>query len=157
MFFNKSYCIDTSTILILFRADVLQHVVESLPLLVTDIVMDELACGSDFKDICVILSRIPCISGIPEGAFDIGENSVLHAVQLGKAQAVLSDDGALLRYCRKENIEHYSSIMVPFLLYSADILSLAHAQNMQNSIQKTGRFSSWVLRFMDDLWKKVEY
>jgi len=146
--------IDSSTAIILYKSGLLERFCAGCNIITTDTVQTEIARGPDGHDTARILSKFCRIEHVStEGPFGKGENSILNLFKQGKASAVFSDDGRFLEYCSKENIPHYSSIMAPYLLYTAKKLKKKEGLDHTRSIAAQGRFSEWVLEKVNRMWE----
>lgn len=150
--------IDSSTAIILYSSGLLEQFCAEWDIITTGTVQAEISRGPDGKKTTRILSTYCSIKyASAEGPFGRGENSILNLFVQGKTESVFSDDGRFLEYCRKEHIPHYSSITVPYLLYTAGKLSKAQGLDYTRAITDRGRFSEWVLEQADRMWERGNF
>ena len=147
--------LDSSTAIILYKSGLLESFCAEWDLITTDAVYEEISQGISGKEIsCILKSSSDSDAVSIEGLFGKGENSVLNLYREGKAGIIFSDDGRFLEYCKKEGIPHYSSIMVPYLLFNIGKMSKDKGLEYTSIIITKGRFSEWVLDYVKSLWEK---
>lgn len=144
--------IDASTAIIMYKGGLLGKLAESFHLYTTTVVTKELKAGNDGKEIIAVLSTGTTVENSCKGIFGKGENSILQLFQSSIIDTVFTDDGDFLKYCRKNSIPHFSSIMLPYLLFVRRALTREQAYGKFEEIKQIGRFSPWVLEYAEGVW-----
>lgn len=87
---------------------------------------------------------IVALSAPPVDAFPPDE-AVLICHRLSKTDAVLTDDGRLIRRLASESIPHLNALLVPALLAGKGSMSWSDAERLFGRIHLAGRYSPWVV------------
>ena len=149
----KTPAIDASSAILLFKAGLLEIFLSSFTTVTTQSVIEETLKGEKGENIGSLLSRNSLLKEADEsGVFGPGENSILALYENGFADSVISDDGEFLRHCRSRDITHYSSIMIPWLLFKSSKLSREKALAYTAKLESLGRYADWVLEYVENQW-----
>lgn len=139
--------LDASSAIILYETGMLSLFMEAADVVTTQTVADECLAGPQGEQIAELLKPV-IIADVPQsGAFDKGENTILTLQAEGAADAVLSDDGAVLVYCKREGIPHYNALMIPVCMGRAGLLDKDMVREQMNRIQARGRYAGWVIDY----------
>jgi hypothetical protein len=147
----KSGGLDSSTAIVLYKSGILKLLLDEWDVKTTQFVTEEIGAGEGSEEILKELGACVVRDSSCEGPFGRGENSILGLYKHGRIQAVFSDDGKFLDYCQRNRIPHYSSIVVPYLLYKNKALSHAQACEYMRIITEQGRFADWVIQYAEEL------
>jgi len=146
--------LDASTAILLHKAGLLDVACRAYRMVTTPVVRREIARGGgEGEEILRLMDRRGVETAGGEGEIP-GEESLFMLFQAGRIEAVFADDGDFLALCRRKNVPHYSSVMVPWLLYRNGFLTGEEALRATARVAGTGRFSGWVLGFVESLWRE---
>jgi hypothetical protein len=87
---------------------------------------------------------IVALPGPPVDAFPADE-AVLICHRLSETDAILTDDGGLIRLLAAEAIPHLNSLLVPALLVGRGSMSWSDAERLFGRIHLAGRYTPWVV------------
>ncbi|MDP3980193.1 MAG: hypothetical protein Q8Q33_02130 [Chlamydiota bacterium] len=74
-----------------------------------------------------------------------GERAVIALYKNQKADAILTDDGKAIKYCKLNAITHYSSPMIPVKLYWKGVIDIDCAYRAIEELSRLGYYSKAVL------------
>ncbi len=153
---------DASSLLYLLRLDVLSAYCNHKNMLVPRTVFDELTVpGKRGAEIFLQLTKDSVLAvADTNGSHAVGgtskklseaDRSVIQLYQTGRPHAVLTDDGALCRYCRRRRIPYINTPMALFsLAYNKCIQRAVYYKLLEKSYQE-GRYAPFVKRYMNAL------
>lgn len=129
---------DACSLILLQRVDLLKNVAR-YELLITPQVWREVKAGSNDASLFAAAVKI-MPSSVPLAADD----GVIQLYLDGAAEAVLSDDGRVLRFCRAQGIPHYCCLSLLSLLVRDRCLAPAAAAEGLARLRAVGRYSAQV-------------
>ncbi|MDZ7371576.1 MAG: hypothetical protein ONB12_10450 [candidate division KSB1 bacterium] len=146
---RRSFACDTSSLILLHRVNLLETTTAAYRLLVTPNVLAELKRGGFPADHRLFeqatISRRPKETAPAIPGLSSTDAEVIALYHSARADAVLSDDGALLRYCRRSGLPHYCALSLLSLLVADKGLSPRAAENAFSTLIMYGRYSSTVI------------
>lgn len=151
----KTVLVDTSSAILLHKADLLTHMLAAFRVCVTASVYDELtqrrrpgaraiARGREARQITVRTPDCPPASHCLPGNLHLGERDTLLCFLDGGADFIIIDDGRGAGFCRREAIPYVNALLCPRLLATAGCLSSDGAVAAMARISDLGHYSAWV-------------
>lgn len=71
-------------------------------------------------------------------------------------KGILSEDGKILEYCKKNSIPHYCCLSLVAELVKNNILTLEQAQHHMNFLLEIGRYAQWVIDYAQNLLESLK-
>jgi hypothetical protein len=158
----KDVVIDSSSVILLFKAGLLNEIVTYYRICMAESVYDELTMDdhAGSKDVQALLqqNRISIIpfsidnisNDDPRGALlslDRGECDTIHLYLQGQGEFVILDDGKGASYCRNNGIPYINALLVPRIIYFSGNLSAGACDDYMNRIIGFGRYSKKIIEF----------
>lgn len=131
---------DACSLILLQRVDLLKNIGE-YELLITPSVWREVTAGSS-KATALFAAAVKIMPSSVRLSADAG---VIQLYRDGVAEAVLSDDGRILRFCRANRIPHYCCLSLLSLLVGDRCLAPEAAAQGFARLQVAGRYSAQVI------------
>ncbi|MDZ7316874.1 MAG: hypothetical protein ONB24_12200 [candidate division KSB1 bacterium] len=146
---RRSFACDTSSLILLHRVGLLETTAAVYHLLVTPSVLAELKRGGSAEDYRRFEQATICCP-LPQAAPTIDDLTSTDAEVIALclstgADAVLSDDGSLLRCCRRAGLPHYCALSLLPLLVEDGYLAPSQAEEAFSALLMQGRYSSKVI------------
>jgi hypothetical protein len=155
----KTALIDSSSAIILFKADVVDTAADAWSLMAPASVIDELTVvdqpGAKWFDRMAASGRLQPIAPSPPGSNPFrrldrmgkGERDTLRLYLDGWGDFVLVDDGQAAGFCRKHRIPYTSALLVPRILALAGIALSGGSGAAMERVFRLGRYSDEVLAY----------
>ncbi len=140
---------DTSSLIILFRAGLIDQLARHAEFRIPEQVWQELCKGSNLSE---LESYKPFVTIYPVKHNESSclwnlkktDQAVVILYQQTKPHAILSDDGRILKGCEKHGIPHLCALSLCAVLYQSKIWNLDETQKALEKVEKVGRYSAWV-------------
>jgi hypothetical protein len=155
-FYGNSLVADTSSLIYLAKASIIQPFLESFEVAVPPSVHRELIReGYPHSEEIRRMAQKGFLSTHPVRRdprlnpilLRGGERDVIFLFyQLG-SDGILIDDGAGVRFCRKQGIPFVSALLVPSLLLMRNVIDAKEAATSVDKIERIGRYSQKVILF----------
>lgn len=152
----KTALIDSSSAILLQRADLLQPVTDYVHLVMPKAVWHEV-CDDPTKAGAEAIGRLVAARAIRVAnevpilrPLQGGEGEVLGWFQSGQGDFVILDDGAAVNYCRRHGIPHLNALLIPRLLLAAGRIASPQAEAAFSQLLELGRYAAHVIRFARD-------
>ena len=156
----KRVLLDTSSAILLFKADLLARLTQYYNVSQTHSVQHELTrknhpgagtfrqYAADKKIRIIDVQNVPFPEnkdGQPLPSLGQGELDTIKCFWTDKQDFVIIDDGRAARYCRKNNIAFINALLFPRLLYFSRSISRAGCTAAMNRLIRVGRYSNEVV------------
>ena len=156
----KAALIDTSSAILLYKADLLDRLVGSYQVRMAEAVYAELTVDDRYpgavavrgyrrdRRISVLADGEPadCLERHPElGGLGAGERDTLCRFIEGLADFVIIDDGRGAAWCRDREIPYVNALLIPRLMRLAGRMTHALARRASRRITRVGRYSPEII------------
>ncbi|MFC1844980.1 hypothetical protein ACFLZ5_09370 [Thermodesulfobacteriota bacterium] len=156
----KKTLLDASSAILLFKAGLLQELINVYHVFVTRSVLQELTRenhhGADTFLRYISLQKIRVIdeedilsqSGIskaPMRSLDQGELDTIMCFASGNYDFIITDDGKAARYCKEYSLPFINALLFPRLLSFAGLMSHQASHDKMKAITGFGRYSKEVI------------
>lgn len=151
--------VDTSSLIYLYKSDLLASSGRACRFITSAEVWDELLRGGKIIEIdtCARYIEIAPILLSSEkwgkSAFSTADKSLLEIYFQYPCDTVLSEDGHILRYCKRNDIPHYCALSLLAKLVQRGALTKEEANNGFHALVKIGRYSSRIVEYATLLLK----
>ena len=140
---------DTSSLIILFRAGLIDQLAKYAEFRIPEQVWQELCNGAtppELESLKTTVMICPLKKGVPPLLWNLKktDQAVVTLYHQTKPHAILSDDGTILKGCKKHGIPHLCALSLCAVLYQSKIWNLEETQNALKKVEKVGRYSAWV-------------
>ncbi|MBD3373891.1 hypothetical protein GF406_02550 [candidate division KSB1 bacterium] len=147
---------DTSSLIILSRAGLIDQLTKYAEFRIPEQVWQELCKGSTPSELELFKTSVtlyPTKKGTPSILWNLKntDQAVVTLYDQTKPHAILSDDGTILKGCKKHGIPHLCSLSLCAVLYQSRIWNLDETQNALEKVEKVGRYSAWVRKEAHDM------
>ena len=150
---NKKTCaVDTSSLIFLFKAHLLEKACLKYIFSISFDIWNELTVKASENELETYAKiarthttqdQIETLGGNKK--FSQADKSLIHLIYNNSCKVILSEDGHILRYCKKNNIQHYCCLSLITELYHENLLSLTESRNKINEIRNMGWYAPWVV------------
>jgi hypothetical protein len=152
----KTALIDSSSAILLQRADLLHAVSRYVRLVMPQAVRREVchdptkAGAEAIRQMIAerIIAVAPRVTATPP--LRGGEGEVLALFLAGQGHFVILDDGAAVNFCRRRGIPHLNALLIPRLLLAAGGIPALQAEAAFCHLLQLGRYAAPVIRFARD-------
>ena len=141
---------DSSSIILLQKVDALEKFACACRFQITSLVRNELYRGAsaseinEFEKHTFLIDLINHIDRLPRN-MSFADASVIELHRRCTSQAVLSDDRAILNYCKQNELEHFCCLSLLSPLVQRNIISAHDARTLFPRLEKAGRYSQKVI------------
>jgi hypothetical protein len=158
----KTTIADTSSIIILFKSDLIERFVVTYRVIITGAVYDELA-REGYPGAEMIqqyrASRKIIIQEPPDKSRKIsktladkpvlgrGEEDMIRYFLSGVGDFVTTDDGKCVSYCKKKGIPHINALLFPKILFAVGAIEDFDYEEKSKAVLDNGRYSDEVIDF----------
>lgn len=155
----KPVVIDASSAILLYKSELIPHLVSLYQTRIADSVYHEITCegysGSiAFRRLCdrgqiAVLPEIDSRQAFSEAgipALDPGERDTIHHFLRGSADFIILDDGRAARYCRKAELPFINALLFPRILFLINIIQESDYHQKRVEIINNGRYSDHIIR-----------
>ncbi|MBP7734963.1 MAG: hypothetical protein KA369_03230 [Spirochaetes bacterium] len=159
---GKTVLIDSSSAIIIFKAGIIEHVIDFYSVAIATSVYHELtregyAGADEFRTYCNeskiwVLSDAREIRNITEKheameGLGAGEKDTILLYQKGFGEFIIIDDGRGAQYCKKNGIPYINALLVPRLFFKVGWIDLEEKNRFMDGIIEHGRYASWVIEY----------
>ena len=144
---NLTFAADASSLLLLTQIDQLT----AAEFFVPHSIWQELH-GGRFADRIHPHIQIIDASPPPDVSLSQNDSELVYLYHRHHLDAILSDDGAVLRYCRRHNIPHFCALSFIAKLAALGCIGLARAQKDMTKLKNIGRYAPWVIDVADSIF-----
>lgn len=146
----ESFTADASSVIILAKTGGLRPLTSTLTLFSPPAVAAEFFHPTRLLEENRAIQRVMDEGGlvaIPVPPADLfpADEAVLICHKMTESDAVLTDDGRLVRKLAEEAIPHLNALLVPALLVGRRSMSWADAEKLFGRIHLAGHYSTWVV------------
>jgi len=151
------FAADAGSLILLQKLGVVHRLARACTFQITPAVKHELARGASAADWQIFRDCTTVIDADMIDASDLpvslspADAGVLALFAATTADAVLSDDKAILNYCKKQNIPHYCGLSLFALLVQCDLLRADEAATLFSGLSRIGRYSARVIRIAENM------
>lgn len=78
---------------------------------------------------------------------DRGEKDSIRLLLSGTGDFLITDDGAAAKYCRHAGIPFINALLIPIILRFVDREKADHWHSYSNRVMTIGRYSEWVINY----------
>jgi len=145
--------VDTSSLIYLYKSDLLDRSGLACRFITSAEVWDELLMGKKIKEIQTCAGYIEIVPFVlssdkwGKSAFSTADKSVVEIYFQSDCAAVLSEDGHILRFCKRNDIPHYCALSLLPQLAKQGFLTKEEANNRFYDLVRIGRYSSRVVEY----------
>ncbi len=155
-----TFAADASSLILLHKAGMLQQLTSSCRFLATPLILNEIQRGATVSDKDIFAASVTLVAEIP--AVDIDAAKKLSRADAGvlalydrlKPDAVLSDDEAILKLCKRRGVRHFSTLSLLSLLVRRRIIDAASAFKLFSTIAQLGRYSPKIVHIAGEMLRK---
>ncbi len=155
----KKALLDTSSAILLYKTGMLEHLLSTYTIFITESVFDEFARkgypGYEFitrvreqNDIRV-LDILPNIKLGEKRIKSLGqgEHDTVQHYQAGIGDFIITDDRKAALFCRQQNIPFINALLFPRILYFTGIIVESDCQKNFSRLLQCGRYSADIIDF----------
>lgn len=158
----KRVLTDASSAILLFKAGLVDELLDIYRILMTKVVYEELTPngypGAQFFRSSFAGGRLEILFGTSAhkltshfesglSGLDRGERDTIRQYLTGAGDFILIDDGKGAGYCRKNRIPYINALLVPRILYFCHRFSEVEYQHKVANVIQNGRYSPEVIEF----------
>ncbi len=152
----RVFSTDSSSLILLQRVSLS---IVGYRLLVTAQVLKEILTGASQEEAATITSSVELFylpaDKIKEGGLSPTDAGVIRLYYAAGAEAVLSDDGRILRRCLKQGIPHYCCLSLLSLMVGDHLLPFRDAEEYFRRLIQVGRYSAAVIQKAEELLRRA--
>ncbi len=145
---KQNLCADACSLIYLYRCDILRYAARCFCLWITPEILQELSVKASGKELQAYYS-MACVKNVTQHlairgltANDRGLIALFHQENY---DAILSEDGKILHYCKNNHIQHFCSLSLVCELVKKRELSQEQAHIRFESLKECGRYAPWVI------------
>ena len=148
---NLILAADTSSLVLLFRGSVLRELTEWCDFIVTPEIWRELKIKSSADEIatysyCTTLKTVNQEKIVfPPSKFSKADKTLIELYNYRECDAILSDDGEILRYCKTVYIPHYCALSLIPMMVKYEVMEKKSALKTMSILEKIGCYSDWIV------------
>jgi len=143
---------DTCSMLFLYQTGLLDRAAEHYTFYITPLILGELEKRADKQEIRAYQNSTVLfnVDGLVGDTFNISnasvaDKSLLALYNTKDIAAILSEDGPILRYCKKNDIPHFCCLSLVADMVRKNMMSRELATVYLNKLIKLGRYAEWVI------------
>ena len=149
---KQNLAADACSLIYLYHCDILRYATRGYSLFITPGILEELSRKASGKELQTYYSitqvkKISHSLNIPDISKNVSKNdqSLIELFYQEGYDAILSEDGKILQYCKKNNIQHFCSLSLVCGLVKNKVLSYDQALLRFEFLKECGRYAPWVL------------
>jgi len=143
---------DTCSLIFMYQTGLLDRAAEQYTLYITPLLLGELEKRADKKELRKYrqLTVVYDLDGVLVAPVTVpnashADKSLIALYHAINGAAVLSEDGPILRYCKKNNIPHFCCLSLVADMVRKNALSRDMAIDYFNKLKTFGRYAEWVI------------
>ncbi|NUM34824.1 MAG: hypothetical protein HUU50_09780 [Candidatus Brocadiae bacterium] len=146
---KKSLCADACSLIYLYRCDILRHAVRWYNFYTTPEILQELsvkASGKELQSYYNVTEVFHVPNTRTRKGLSSNDQSLIDLFYQQRAYAVLSEDGKILQFCKKNQIQHFCSLSLICELVKKQEFSMDQALLKLEFLIESGRYAPWVVQ-----------
>lgn len=160
----KTVLLDASSAIILYKAGLLNSLVNTYNIVLSRSVYKEISIGTypgskDFKSYVSshkiqVRERLDKLEKLELSGLDAGEYDTIQLFLSGIGEFVITDDGPAARYCKKANIPFINALLFPVVLRFSMLRDEYFCSRGMERIMRAGRYSEKIITFAQGCRRK---